>query len=284
MANGKRLTFIGGGNMAEALLRGILAAKRLAPEQVIVTDVRADRLAYLRDTYGIETSGSNAEAAEQADTVLLAVKPQVMTGALDDLRRVITERQLVISIAAGISTAAIAEAFLRPVRVVRVMPNTPALVLEGMSALARGNLATPEDLATARGLFEAVGKVVVVDEALMDAVTGLSGSGPAYVFLVIEALSDAGGEGGPPPGRRHHPGRPDGARSRQDGAGDGKAPGRAEGHGHLAGRDHHRRPARPGAGGRPGRPDQRGRGGHAPLAGTGQAMSAATVQGISPCL
>ncbi|HEX7629320.1 MAG TPA: pyrroline-5-carboxylate reductase [Candidatus Methylomirabilis sp.] len=198
MANGKRLAFIGGGNMAEALLRGILAAKRLAPEQVIATDVRADRLAYLRDTYGIETSGSNAEAAAQADTVLLAVKPQVMTGALDDLRRVITERQLVISIAAGISTATIAEAFLRPVRVVRVMPNTPALVLEGMSALARGNLATPEDLALARGLFEAVGKVVVVDEALMDAVTGLSGSGPAYVFLVIEALSDAGVKAGLP--------------------------------------------------------------------------------------
>jgi pyrroline-5-carboxylate reductase len=198
MANGKRLAFIGGGNMAEALLRGILAAKRLAPEQVIVTDVRADRLAYLRDTYGIETSGGNVDAAAHADTVLLAVKPQVVTGVLDDLRRVITERQLVISIAAGISTATIAEAFLRPVRVVRVMPNTPALVLEGMSALARGTLATPEDLALARGLFEAVGKVVVVDEALMDAVTGLSGSGPAYVFLVIEALSDAGVKAGLP--------------------------------------------------------------------------------------
>ena len=129
MANGKRLAFIGGGNMAEALLRGILAVKRLAPEQVIVTDVRADRLAYLRDTYGIETSGGNVDAAAHADTVLLAVKPQVVTGVLDDLRRVITERQLVISIAAGISTATIAEAFLRPVRVVRVMPNTPALVI-----------------------------------------------------------------------------------------------------------------------------------------------------------
>jgi pyrroline-5-carboxylate reductase len=192
VANGKRLAFVGGGNMAEALLRGILAAKRLAPEQVIVTDVRADRLAYLRDTYGIETSGDNLKTAAQADTVLLAVKPQVVTGVLDDLRRVITERQLLISIAAGISTATIAEAVLRPVRVVRVMPNTPALVLEGMSALAPGALATPEDLATARGLFEAVGKVVVVGEGLMDAVTGLSGSGPAYVFLVIEALSDAG--------------------------------------------------------------------------------------------
>ena len=198
MTNGTRLTFIGGGNMAEALLRGILASKRLAPEEIIASDVREDRLAYLRRTYGIGTSASNAEAAAQSETVLLAVKPQVMAGALDDLRRVVTERQLVISITAGISTATIAEAFLRPVRIVRVMPNTPALVLEGMTALARGNLATLEDLATTRGLFEAVGKVVVVDEALMDAVTGLSGSGPAYVFLMIEALSDAGVKTGLP--------------------------------------------------------------------------------------
>jgi len=192
MAHGKRLAFIGGGNMAEALLRGILAAKRLTPGEIVATDVREDRLAYLRHTYDIETSGSNAEAAAQSEIVLLAIKPQVMTKALDDLRKVVTEQQLLISIAAGISTATIAEAFLRPVHIIRVMPNTPALVLEGISALARGTHATAQDLETSRCLFEAVGKVVTVDEALMDAVTGLSGSGPAYAFLMIEALSDAG--------------------------------------------------------------------------------------------
>jgi len=192
MAFTKRLAFIGGGNMAEALLRGILTSKRVRPDEVLATDIREDRLAYLRTTYHIETSTSNADAAGAAETVLLAVKPQVMSRALDDLRKVVTEQQLLISIAAGISTASIGEAFLRPMRIVRVMPNTPALVLEGVSALARGAHATPQDLDTARSLLEAVGTVVVVDEPLMDAVTGLSGSGPAYVFLVIEALSDAG--------------------------------------------------------------------------------------------
>jgi pyrroline-5-carboxylate reductase len=192
MEDGRRLVFIGGGNMAEALLRGILAAKRLAPGEIVATDVREERLAYLRDTYAIGTCASNAEAAAQAETVLLAVKPQVMTKALTELRKVVTEQQLLISIAAGVSTATIAEAFLRPIRIIRVMPNTPALVLEGISALTRGTNATQQDLETTRRLFEAVGKVVIVDEPLMDAVTGLSGSGPAYVFLVIEALSDAG--------------------------------------------------------------------------------------------
>ncbi len=198
MAHEKRLAFIGGGNMAEALLRGILAAKRLAPGEILATDVREDRLAYLRETYGIETSGSNAEAAARSEIVLLAIKPQVMTKALDDLRKVLTEQELLISIAAGISTAFIAEAFLRAIHIIRVMPNTPALVLEGMSALARGAHASAQDLETSCRLFEAVGKVVVVDEGLMDAVTGLSGSGPAYVFLMIEALSDAGVKAGLP--------------------------------------------------------------------------------------
>jgi pyrroline-5-carboxylate reductase len=179
--------------MAEALLRGILTAGRMRPEEILASDVRPDRLAHLAATHRIRVSSDNAEAARQADTVLLAVKPQVMDRALEDLRSVIGEKQLLISIAAGISTAHIAEHFPRQtVRVVRVMPNTPALVLEGVSALARGHHATSQDLETTRQLFEAVGKVVVVDESLMDAVTGLSGSGPAYAFLIIEALSDAG--------------------------------------------------------------------------------------------
>jgi pyrroline-5-carboxylate reductase len=192
MEHGKRLAFIGGGNMAEALLRGILTAKRVRAAEVIATDVREDRLAYLRSTYGIEVTTDNAAAAGQADAVLLAVKPQIMRMALESIRKAVTDRHLLISIAAGVSTAAIADAFAGPVRIVRVMPNTPALVLEGASALARGAHATQADLDLARGLFEAVGTAVVVDESLLDAVTGLSGSGPAYVFLIIEALADAG--------------------------------------------------------------------------------------------
>ena len=192
MAFATRLAFIGAGNMAEALLRGILAANHMRPVDILVTDVRAARLTSLQTTYGIDISSDNVEAARRAETILLAVKPQVMASVLDDLKGTLNAQQLLLSIAAGISTTSIAEHFPQSVRVVRVMPNTPALVLEGVSALARGRYAEPQDLETARHLFEAVGKVVVVDETLMDAVTGLSGSGPAYVFLVIEALSDAG--------------------------------------------------------------------------------------------
>jgi pyrroline-5-carboxylate reductase len=192
MAHAKQVVFIGGGNMAEALLRGILAANRMRSEDILVTDVREERLAYLKTTYRIGVSSDNADAARQADTIVLAVKPQVMTRALEDLRNAVGEAQLLISIAAGISTATIAGYFPQPMHVVRVMPNTPALVLEGVSAVAGGRHATPQDLERTRGLFEAVGKVVVVDESLMDAVTGLSGSGPAFVFVVIEALADAG--------------------------------------------------------------------------------------------
>jgi pyrroline-5-carboxylate reductase len=174
------------------VLRGILAADRIRPEEILATDVREERLAYLTHTYRIAISSDNAAAARQAETVLLAVKPQNMDRVLAELKGAVGEAQLLISIAAGIATTAIAAHFPHPVRVVRVMPNTPALVLEGMSALARGRHATSQDMETTRQLFEAVGKVVVVDESLMDAVTGLSGSGPAYVFVIIEALADAG--------------------------------------------------------------------------------------------
>jgi len=192
MLNGKCLGFIGGGNMAEAMIRGLLKAQLLGPQEILASDVTAERLTYLQQTFGIRTSRDNAEVAGKADIVLFAVKPQIMSPVLDGLLDVITEEKLLISIAAGISTRLIAEKFPGKVRVIRVMPNTPALVLEAASALAPGAAATPEDLELAKRLFAAVGKVVVVEETLMDAVTGLSGSGPAYIFMIIDALSDAG--------------------------------------------------------------------------------------------
>ncbi len=192
MLNGKCLGFIGGGNMAEAMIRGLLKARLLGPDDILVSDVAPERLAYLQQTFGVRTSQDNAEVAGKADIVLFAVKPQIMSPVLDGLLDVITEQKVLISIAAGISTRFITEKFPGKVRVVRVMPNTPALVLEGASALAPGADAMPEDLELAKRLFAAVGKVVVVEEVLMDAVTGLSGSGPAYIFLIIDALSDAG--------------------------------------------------------------------------------------------
>jgi pyrroline-5-carboxylate reductase len=192
MLNGKCLGFIGGGNMAEAMIRGLLKAQLLGPQDMLVSDVTVERLTYLQETFGIRTSQDNAEVAGKADIVLFAVKPQIMSPVLDGLLDVITEQKVLISIAAGISTRLIAEKFAGKVRVIRVMPNTPALVLEAASALAPGAAATPEDLELAKRIFAAVGKVVVVEEVLMDAVTGLSGSGPAYIFLIIDALSDAG--------------------------------------------------------------------------------------------
>lgn len=187
-----RIAFIGAGNMGEALIRGLLSAERVRPEQLIATDVRMDRLDVIRKLYDIETLTDNREAVTKAQVVLLAVKPQVMKAVLSELDGVLAEDHLVLSIAAGIRTAFIESQFSRPTRVVRIMPNTPALVLAGASAMAPGRHATQEDIEMARQIFETVGCVVQVEEKLMDAVTGLSGSGPAYIFVLIEALSDAG--------------------------------------------------------------------------------------------
>ncbi|MFQ5846885.1 MAG: pyrroline-5-carboxylate reductase [Candidatus Methylomirabilales bacterium] len=188
----KRIAFIGVGNMGEALIKGLLAAGQVRPEQLIATDVRTDRLEAVRKAYHIETLPDNREAATKAQILVLAVKPQVMEEVLTGLRGAVAADHLLLSIAAGIRTAFIETRCAQATRVVRVMPNTPALVLAGASAIAPGHHATPEDLETARQIFEAVGRVVQVEEKLMDAVTGLSGSGPAYIFVVIEALADAG--------------------------------------------------------------------------------------------
>ena len=188
----KRIAFIGAGNMGEALIKGLLQAGHARPDQVMATDIRMDRLETIRKAYQIEALTSNREAATKAQILLLAVKPQVMDEVLTGLRGAVTENHLVLSVAAGIRTSFIEASFSRPTRVVRIMPNTPALLLAGASAISPGRYATEEDLKTTREIFEAVGRVVQVEEKLMDAVTGLSGSGPAYIFVLIEALSDAG--------------------------------------------------------------------------------------------
>ena len=188
---GKRLAVIGSGNMAEALVRGILRAGLLLPDAITTSDVVPDRLRLFREQFGVATDTDNAAIAAKADLVLLAVKPQGMGEVLQGMAQAV-EKQLVISIAAGVPTYFIEGRFPSPVRVVRVMPNTPALVLEGASALCAGSHATAEDLAAAQAIFQAVGRTVVLEESALDAVTGLSGSGPAYVFVIIEALADAG--------------------------------------------------------------------------------------------
>ncbi len=188
----KKIVVVGGGKMGEVIAAGILKAGLAQPGNVTVTDIVPDRLAYLKGKYGVGTTEDNRKAARDADIVILAVKPQGMGDVLGELAHVIDRRKLVISIAAGIPIRFIAERLKKGVPVVRVMPNTPALVGEGAAALAAGETASGADLAAAREIFDALGVTVVVKEDLMDTVTGLSGSGPAYGFIIIDALSDGG--------------------------------------------------------------------------------------------
>jgi pyrroline-5-carboxylate reductase len=189
---GKRIGFVGGGNMGEALIRGLLGTKTVPAALLSATDVRTERTAQLAKQFGITAHADNLRLVRETDVVVLAVKPQIMATVVAEIAPAVTARHLLISIAAGVSTAAIRTALGKEARIVRVMPNTPALVLQGAAAVAKGRGLEAEDLAVAQAIFGAVGRVVVLDESLMDAVTGLSGSGPAYVALVVEALADGG--------------------------------------------------------------------------------------------
>ena len=192
MTKGDTVGLIGGGKMGSALAGGIVSGGLVPASQVIVADVDADRLQELSKTLGVGVTRDCRQAAKASRILILAVKPQTMSEVLSDLSGVVGKSHLVISIAAGIPIQFIEARLRKGVRVIRVMPNTPALVGEGMAALAAGSAATEADLAEARRIFDAVGLTVVVKEDLMNAVTGLSGSGPAYAFIMIEALSDAG--------------------------------------------------------------------------------------------
>ena len=184
----KTIVFIGAGNMAEALVRGILKSGFCTADRVTVTDPEASRLNLFRETYGVHGTSSNAEAIQGADIVFLAVKPQMINQVLQELDGRLTRRSLVISIAAGITTKTLESKLDRLARVIRVMPNTPALVGAGAAALCRGQHASDEDVLLAVRLMESVGVVVQTEEKMMDAVTALSGSGPAYVFYLMEAM------------------------------------------------------------------------------------------------
>jgi pyrroline-5-carboxylate reductase len=190
----RRIGFVGGGNMAEAMIRGLTASGAAPAERVRASDINPERREHLGARYGIATGDDNAALAAWADLIVLAVKPQSMGDALASLPNYPC---LWITIAAGVPAATI-ESALPGSRVIRAMPNTPALVLAGATAIAAGARATDEDLALAEGLFRAVGTVVRVPESALDAVTGLSGSGPGYVMAFLEALVDGGVAAGLP--------------------------------------------------------------------------------------
>jgi pyrroline-5-carboxylate reductase len=189
----KKLAFLGAGNMAGALIRGVLESGAADAAHVWAADPRAERLAELARAHAIRTGSDNAEAARWADVIVLAVKPQVFAELFEDIAGVVTREQLVVSIAAGVTLNAIERALGDDVRVIRAMPNTPALVHAGATAFAPGRHATADDLAVAATIFSGVGMAIELEERHLDAVTGLSGSGPAYVFRLVEALI-AGGE------------------------------------------------------------------------------------------
>ncbi len=196
-----RIGIIGGGQMGSALIGGLISAKAASPGDVTVCDVDAQARERLEREIGVATTDDLVAAAVDHDVVLIAVKPQVIRAVLPKLSGRIAPTQTVISIAAGVTSVRL-ESLLGGddgfVHVVRAMPNTPALVGEGMSAISAGTRATPEDLARAETIMSSVGKVVRVEERLMDAVVGLSGSGPGYVYTVIEALADGGCRAGLP--------------------------------------------------------------------------------------
>lgn len=195
------IAFVGAGKMATALARGLVKASIVSGDAVIASDPSPAALdAFRQAVGGSRAADSNQAAAKDADTVLLAVKPQMMQGVLEDLKPVVGTRALVISIAAGVTIKQLSEGLGAKTRIIRVMPNTPCLVGRGASGFAAGERATAGDVAKAEEMLRAVGVAHQVAEPLLDAVTGLSGSGPAFVYTVIEAMSDAGVRAGLPRG------------------------------------------------------------------------------------
>jgi pyrroline-5-carboxylate reductase len=191
MVTDKKLGFIGAGNMGEALVKGLIATKAAAPAQILVSARRRERIQEMEKLYGVR-GGTNSEVARYGDVVVLAVKPQILDQVLREIGGDVSREKLIVSVAAGVPIAAIERRLHPPVRIVRAMPNTPATVAAGATAMALGEHATDADLGTAKTIFDSVGLTVVLEESQLDAVTGLSGSGPAYLFLIIEALADAG--------------------------------------------------------------------------------------------
>lgn len=193
-----RIGFLGAGRMATALAAGFVRAGVLPAERIAASDVSPEALRRMCAESGARAAGSNAELAADSDVLFLAVKPQHVSAVLWDVRDVVTGSHLLVSIAAGVSVAALAAELGDDKRIIRVMPNTPCLVAAGASAFAAGPHATPEDVSLVGRLLSTVGLALQLDEAHLDAVTGLSGSGPAYAFQIIEALSDGGVRAGLP--------------------------------------------------------------------------------------
>ena len=186
-----KLGFIGTGNMAGAIMGGIIKKGIIPAEEIIGSDIMETGRNHVKELYGIQVTADNKEVAEKADILVLSVKPQFYAETIQEIRESVREDQMVITIAPGKTLAWLEEQFGKPVRIVRTMPNTPAMVGEGMTALCVNELVTEKETALAVKLCNTFGKTEVIPEHLMDAVVGVSGSSPAYVFMFLEAMADA---------------------------------------------------------------------------------------------
>ena len=193
MLDGRIIGFIGVGNMGGAIIRGLIQSGRVSKTEIIVSDVNKDRLREITEACGVASTESNIELVKKTDIVVVGVKPYHIDALLDEISAASCAGQIFISIIAGAPVEKFSSKLNAASGVIRVMPNTPAAVLAGAAAIYAGLNVSQEDMTRAAAIFECTGKSVIIqNEALMDAVTGLSGSGPAYVFLAIEALADAG--------------------------------------------------------------------------------------------
>ncbi|NNG00483.1 MAG: pyrroline-5-carboxylate reductase [Desulfobacteraceae bacterium] len=193
MLNDKKIGFIGTGNMGQALISGLLSSGSARKTNIFCSDVRENVLEELETKYGITTTTDNLELVKASDIIIYAIKPQIMASVLKETAPHLDMTKIIISTAAGVPMAAIESALGKDLRLIRVMPNVAVSVKQGASAIAAGAHTQKEDIALAMEIFNSVGKCIFLKENnLMDAVTGLSGSGPAYIFLIIDALADAG--------------------------------------------------------------------------------------------
>jgi len=187
-----RVAVLGAGKMGGILLQAFLKQNLFAAEQIHATRAHAESALAMSTQWGVDVSTDNLEAARQADLILLGVKPFQVPDLLDEIRPALTKDKMIVSIAASVKTRAIEEAAGLDIAVVRAMPNTPSALGAGAAALCRGRFVSPKQMELAQRIFETVGRTVTVEEKHMDAVTGLSGSGPAYIYIIIEALAEAG--------------------------------------------------------------------------------------------
>ena len=193
-----KLGFVGTGNMASAIMGGIIDKKVIPAEEIIGSDLSAPGRERAKEQFGIHVTGSNQEVVEKAEVVILAVKPQFYEDVITKIRDSVREDQIIITIAPGKTLAWLSEKFGKTVKIVRTMPNTPAMVGEGMTAACPNEHMTEEETAYVKTLLESFSRVEIVPERLMDVVVSVSGSSPAYVFVLIEAMADAAVSGGMP--------------------------------------------------------------------------------------